>query len=105
MVHADDHLAGDARGCRTTRGAAPSMMIAVRRDEEQQAVGGRVEDLAELGHLVEVAGDVAVDPVGGAEHAEQPRRAAPRLSRPNSSQRNSGRQHRRTRVITFGTVR
>ena len=30
-----------------------------------------VEDLAELGHLVEAAGDVAVDPVGGAEGAEQ----------------------------------
>ena len=48
------------------------MRIAADADEEQEPVGHRVEDLAELGHLVEVAGDVAVDPVGGAEQAEQP---------------------------------
>ena len=30
-----------------------------------------IEDLAELAALVEAAGDVAVDPVGGAEHGEE----------------------------------
>ena len=42
-------------------------------DDEQQAVDGRVEDLAELADLPEAAGEVAVDPVGGPEPAEQPR--------------------------------
>ena len=39
--------------------------------EEQDAVGDRVEHLAEVAALVEVAGDPAVDPVGGAEHRQQ----------------------------------
>ena len=49
------------------------------RDEEQQPIGDGIEDLAELGGLVEVAGDVAVEEVGGAEHAEEPRRRCPVL--------------------------
>ena len=42
-------------------------------DDEQEPVGGRVEHLAELAHLVEVAGDVAVDEVRHAEDGEQHR--------------------------------
>ena len=42
--------------------------------DEHDPVRDRVEDLAELAALVEVAGDVAVDPVGRAEHREQRRR-------------------------------
>ena len=42
-----------------------------RGGDEQHPVGGRVEDLAELAALVEVPGDVAVDPVGRAEDREQ----------------------------------
>ena len=41
------------------------------RRPHQQPVRRRVEDLAERGHLVEAAGHVAVDPVGGAEHGQQ----------------------------------
>ena len=48
-----------------------------RGRDEQHAVGGRIEDLAELAALVEVARDPAVDPVGRAEHGEQRGRAAP----------------------------
>ena len=55
-------------------GAASAMMIAIERDDEQQPVDGRVEHLAELADLTEPPGEVAVDPVGGAEAAEQPRR-------------------------------
>ena len=51
------------------------MMIADEGDDEQQPVDGRVELLAELADLAEPAGEVAVDPVGRAEPAEQPRRA------------------------------
>ena len=40
--------------------------------EEQQPVGHRVEHLAHLGHLVEVAGEVAVHPVGDAQRGQQP---------------------------------
>ena len=42
-----------------------------RGHQEQDAVGDRVEHLAEVAALVEVAGDPAVDPVGGAEHGQQ----------------------------------
>ena len=48
-------------------------------DEEQEAVGDRVEQLAELGHLVEVPGDVAVEEVGDAEHGQQAGRRGPVL--------------------------
>ena len=74
-------------------------------DEEQQPVGDRVEDLAEVGHLVEVAGDVAVDPVGGPE-----RRRAARPPRPGCPGRTAATgtpagTASRTSVMTFGTVR
>ena len=55
-------------------GAAPAMMMPNSGDDEQQAVDGRVEDLAELADLAEAPGEVAVDPVGGPESAEQPGR-------------------------------
>ena len=60
----------------TTMSTATGRSCDEQRDrggDEQHPVGGRVEDLAELAALVEVPGDVAVDPVGRAEH----RRAAP----------------------------
>ena len=41
-------------------------------DDEHEAVDGRVELLAELTHLAEPPGEVAVDPVGRAEPTEQP---------------------------------
>ena len=41
-------------------------------DDEQQAVGHRVEDLAEVADLVEAAGDVAVEEVGDAQPGQQP---------------------------------
>ena len=85
-------------------GPAPSMMIAAEADDEQQPVGRRVEDLAELAHLVEAAGEPAVDPVGGAEPAEQPRRAGPVVAAEEQveEQRDA---HSRTSVNTFGAVR
>ena len=48
-------------------------------DEEEQPVGHRIEDLADVGHLVEVPGDVAVEEVGDAEDGEQGRRLGPVL--------------------------
>jgi len=42
-----------------------------RTRQQQYPVGGGIEDLAELAALVEVAGDVSVDPVRRAEHREQ----------------------------------
>ena len=50
------------------------MMMPTIADEEEQAVGDRIEHLAQVGHLVAAAGDVAVDPVGGAQHGEEHRR-------------------------------
>ena len=69
----------------------------------RSAVG--IEDLAELAALVEVARDVAVDPVGRAEHREQDSRAAAGRVRPHSSQRNSGTQSQPPAEMTFGIVR
>ncbi len=48
-------------------------------DEQQQPVGHRIDDLAEVRRLVEVTGDVAVDEVGGTERPEKPRRRSPVL--------------------------
>ena len=46
------------------------------RREDEQAVGGRVEQLPEAAHLVEPAGDEAVDEVGDArDHEGEQRRA------------------------------
>ena len=42
-----------------------------RPRDEHHPVRDRVEDLADLAALVEVPGDVAVDPVGGPEDREQ----------------------------------
>ena len=73
---ADEHLARQDEDREPQRRRAVDD-DAADADDEQQPVGGRVEHLAELAHLVEVAGDVAVDPVGDAEHAEQHRRRQP----------------------------
>ena len=54
-------------------GAPSAMMMAADADDEQDAIGGGVEHLAELRHLAVAAGDVAVDPVGRAEHGEEGR--------------------------------
>ncbi len=54
-------------------GIAPSMMIGGDRDDEQQPIDGGVEDLAELADLVEAPGEVAVDPVRGAQRPEDQR--------------------------------
>jgi hypothetical protein len=47
---------------------------------EQDAVGGRVEDLAHLASLMEMPGDPTVDPVGRAQHGEEHRRRDPVLT-------------------------
>ena len=71
----DQRPRGRARSTITTSTAAgrSSTSRAPPRPRQQHPVGDRVEDLAELAALVEVAGDVAVDPVGRAEHREQHR--------------------------------
>ena len=79
---------GRARATATTLTAVeqPSREQRDRGRDEQHAVGDRVEDLAELAALVEVAGDVAVDPVGRAEHREQqPRRGERRRPCPRAA--------------------
>ena len=70
---------GRARSTSTTSTPTgrPCVQQRDRGRDEQHAIGGRVEDLAELAALVEVARDVAVDPVGRAEHGEQHGGAAP----------------------------
>ena len=75
-----------------------------RGGDEQHAVGGGVEDLAQLAALVEVPGDVAVDPVGGAEHRRAAAAAAIGSSFAQSSQRNTGTHASRTSEIRFGIV-
>ena len=90
-----------ARGRRPSGDAA--LMIRARRPAiEQDPVGDRVEDLAELAALVEAAGDVAVDPVGRAEHREQA--AAASGSSSASSQRKTGTPARRSSEMRFGSV-
>ena len=49
----------------------PADQQADRAGDEHDPVRDRIEDLADLAALVEVAGDVAVDPVRRAEHREQ----------------------------------
>ena len=93
----DDDVDGDRQ---VLRRAARSRR---RRSRTRSAIG--IEDLAELAALVEVPGDVAVDPVGRAEHREQRRgRDAPRPAS-QSSQRNTGTHSSRTTEIRFGIVR
>ena len=57
----------------STAAGRSSTSSATAAGDEQHPIGGGVEDLAELAALVEVPGDVAVDPVGRAEHREQDR--------------------------------
>ena len=42
-----------------------------KRREDKQLVGDRVEELTEVSHLTALAGKIAVDLVGGAEHEVQ----------------------------------
>ena len=90
MVAADGDLAHHDQDREPERRAAPATMMPPTQTMNRSAVGGGVEHLAQLGHLVVAAGDVAVDPVGGAEHGRGGRPAATRLSTPNSSHRNTG---------------
>ena len=101
---ADDDLAREHQRRPNHVGTDPSMMMPPTPDDEQQPVGGRVEDLAELGHLVEVAGDVAVDPVGRAEDAEQPGGRRTVVLRRRAATGTAGCSSSRGHVITFGTV-
>ena len=71
-VPPNDHLADDHRPGEPQRGRTVDD-DAADPDDEQQPVGGRVEDLAELTGLIEATGQPAIDPVGGSEAAEQPR--------------------------------
>ena len=66
----DDHLAGEDHDGEPDRNRAVDDDGA-DADDEQHAVGHRIEHLADGRDLVEVPGDVAVEEVGGAEHAEQ----------------------------------
>ena len=73
-------------------------------DDEQQPVDGRVELLAELADLAEPPGEVAVDPVGGAEPAEQPRRGGAVV--PSEQQVEEQRQAQQPESVNrLGTVR
>ena len=83
-----------ARGARSRSTATPvgtpyATMPTVAGDEEEP-VGGRVEDLAELTPLVQVAGEIPVDPVGRAEERERATRRPRCASVPSSSQRKTG---------------
>ena len=67
-----------------------------RGRDEQHAVGGGVENLAELAALVVAPRDLAVDPVGRAEHGEQRRRATPgRVRLPRAARGRPGRSSKR----------
>ena len=61
-------------------------------DEEQEPVGHWIEDLADVGHLVEAASDVAVEEVGDPEHGEETGGLGPVLL--GEQQPEEHRQHR-----------
>ena len=86
-------------------GTEPSMRMPPDADEEQEPVGDRVEELAELGHLVEVPGDVAVEEVGDAEHGQQTRPPWPGPPARRGATGTPAAWRSRTTVMTFGTVR
>ena len=69
-AHAHHQLAGQHEDQHPARRGAVDEQPD-RAGDQQHPVGDRVEDLADLRALVEVPGDVAVDPVGGAEDREQ----------------------------------
>ena len=77
---------------------------ATARGDEQHPVGNRVEDLAELAALVEVTGDVAVDPVGGAEDREQHGGRDRLVLAQQQPEEHAGRSASRTTEIRFGIV-
>ena len=91
VVAADQHLTDQHRDGEPQRHRAVDQ-DAARPHEEQQPVGDRVEDLAQLRLLVHVPGQVAVDPVGGAEGGEQPGGGRPVLLREQQPQ-----EHRQAR--------
>ena len=90
VAAADQRPPGTRTSDANQTGTEPSIEDAADADEEQQAVGHRVEDLAERRHLVEVAGDVAVDPVGGAERRQQPGRGRPVLPAEEQPEEHAG---------------
>ncbi len=62
------------------------------RDQEHQPVDCGIEELAELAHLIEAPSHPAIDPVGGTQRREQPRRRSPgRPGRP-AARRTTGMQ-------------
>ena len=71
-----------------------------RGGDEEHAIGGRVEDLAELAALVEVPRDVAVDPVGRAEAGGQQPGGELVVGAPQQpeEQRHAGQPHHRDHV-------
>ena len=99
-----DGLPGEHERSRPTSGTLAVDEQADRAGDEQDPVGDRVEDLAELAALVEVAGDLAVDPVGGAEHREQDPGRERLVLGPRSSQRNTGTHASRATEMRFGIV-
>ena len=71
--------------------------------QDVEPVGDRVEDLAELGGLVEPAGEIAVEPVGEPESISTPS-AQPSASGPSTSQRKTGTPASRAMLSRLGTV-
>ena len=103
-THADDGLAAQHEDTDPDRDVAADRAGATAAADEHHAVGDRVEDLAELAALVEVPGDVAVDPVGGSRgprRAGRPRPAGPRRA---ATRGRRARTASRTSEITLGMV-
>ena len=81
---------GRRRGCENHSGAPSAMMMAADADDEQEAVGGGVEHLAELATPGRSGGRCSRRPSRWRRGRPRRAAAATRLSRPNSSHRNSG---------------
>ena len=96
---------GPARRPRTTSAPSRRSRIAADADEEQQPVGHRVEDLARASTPGRSGGRCSRRPSRWCRGRRAARRPPARSSRPNSSQRNTGRQHSRTTEMTLGIVR
>ena len=86
-------------------GTDPSIMMPPTPTKNRSRSATGSSTLPSVRHLVEVAGDVAVEEVGDAEHGEERRGRGPVLLDEEEPQEHRQQRQSRTAVMTFGTVR